>query len=627
MNVALASARYAPARTIGDLVVARIEAALDLFAADLHEARELENRLTAVDAALACAPEGAVLRRLIALFRLDQAEVDLLECLLAVQTSPALAGRLGRWGGLREHVAIDLFGHPNRPIVRPTSPLLLWGLIEASPEGLRIDPDIAALLSDRPGFDRVLVGCSAAIEPLEFAVPSWPVDATAEAVIRLNEMGRPVRVAIGGQPGGGRQLFAAAVAQRLSGRVIRISPELSAPDTRLYMHAQRLALLTGHAIYWDGDMPAVPVGLASAPIQFVASNPGEMPHTREGLTEVWADLPPLSELARQAVWRGLGGCRFGFELVEIGRVAGNVRLNDLLALCDQAPAGLAEARFLLGKRIRGRIEGSGNLLSAPYDRADLVLAPAAAAQFDTILRELAVRERILGGAGLERHYGQLGQSILFHGPSGTGKTMAAQVLARVLDAELVRVDCASIVSKFIGETVKQLRDLFDRLRGSGAVAFFDEADSLFARRTELKDSNDRHANADTNYLLQLIEDFDGVAVLATNRKENLDPAFLRRLRYVVEFGELGPKARAELWGRHLATMIRSAEAPSWAEKLALAELTPAQIKGAALSALFIGDSHGRKEALLPDFITGIERELAKDGRALDLGMRRRMTDG
>jgi len=175
-----------------------------------------------------------------------------------------------------------------------------------------------------------------------------------------------------------------------------------------------------------------------------------------------------------------------------------------------------------------------------------------------------------------------------------------------------------------------LRELFDRLRGSGAIAFFDEADSLFARRTELKDANDRHANADTNYLLQLIEDFDGISILATNRKDNIDPAFLRRLRYVVEFGELGPAARSALWERHVQALtggkIAHREASAWSARLALAELTPAQIKGAALTGRFVGDGRGADPTQLEDFVRGIERELAKDGRALDPGLKRRMSD-
>src|SRR5690606_37249747 len=143
-----------------------------------------------------------------------------------------------------------------------------------------------------------------------------------------------------------------------------------------------------------------------------------------------------------------GGARTGVTLERCGQVLGAARLGDLLALAAQAPEDEGTAREALARRIRGRIGGSGNLLGQPYARTDLVLAPATTAQFATILGELSARERLLNAPGLADHYGGLGQSILFHGAPGTGKTMAARVLARELGAELLRVDCASIVSKY-----------------------------------------------------------------------------------------------------------------------------------------------------------------------------------
>ncbi len=574
----------------------------------------------------ACA-ECATRRRLMALFRLDEAERDLFDSALALAAGPSLAADLPQFGGLSEQAVIALFGHPNRPILRPTSPLVIWSLVEQDGRGLRADPDIAALVAERPGLDRRLAGCAHVIEPLDAHPASWPVEATAEAARRLCEMGRAVRVAVAGLPGSGRQLFAAAVAAELSSRVICITPDRAAREDELYMRAQRIALLTGHALYWDGPMPAPPATLASAPLQFVAALPKRTLPPTAGLAELCAEVPGLARTDKLAFWQAIGGGRGGVTLERCGQVLGSARLGDLLALAALVPETETSARDALARRIRGRLEGSGNLLGQPYSRADLVLAPGTAAQFSAVLSELAARERLLEAPDLAGHYGGLGQSILFHGPPGTGKTMAATILARERGTELVRVDCASIVSKYVGETVKQLRSLFDGLDGSGAVVLFDEADSLFAKRTELRDAHDRHANADTNYLLQLIEDFDGVAILATNRKENLDPAFLRRLRYVVEFGSVGNEARAELWQRHLnAFDVEARRARAWAPRLAFVELSPAQIKGAALTGYFMRDARGANRAELSDFVIGIERELAKDGSALDAALRGRITD-
>ncbi len=143
----------------------------------------------------------------------------------------------------------------------------------------------------------------------------------------------------------------------------------------------------------------------------------------------------------------------------------------------------------------------------------------------------------------------LGISALFSGPSGTGKTMAAEVLANELYLDLYRIDLSAVVSKYIGETEKNLRRLFDAAEDGGAILFFDEADALFGKRSEVKDSHDRYANIEVSYLLQRMEAYRGLAILTTNLKEALDTAFLRRLRFVVQFPFPDATERAEIWQR------------------------------------------------------------------------------
>lgn len=125
--------------------------------------------------------------------------------------------------------------------------------------------------------------------------------------------------------------------------------------------------------------------------------------------------------------------------------------------------------------------------------------------------------------------------VLFHGPSGTGKTLAAMAIARELDLQVLRVDLSRVVSKYIGETEKNLAAVFAEAEQSGAVLLFDEADALFGKRSDVKDSNDRYANVEVAYLLERMEAFSGLAILTTNARQNIDPAFLRRLRLAVEF--------------------------------------------------------------------------------------------
>ena len=206
--------------------------------------------------------------------------------------------------------------------------------------------------------------------------------------------------------------------------------------------------------------------------------------------------------------------------------------------------------------------------------------------------------------------------------------MAAQVLARSLGRDLLVVDTAVTQSKFIGETAKNLKRIFQGVRGCPAIVLFDEADAFFAKRTEVRDSNDRYANADTNYLLQLIEEFDGVLHPgATNQRTNIDPAFIRRLRHVVEFPRPDEGQRAILWQRHLHALAGTDAvtrlAPLIAGIAADVELSPAQIKGAAFSAR-LAAMRGGTALDMPAFLKGIDRELAKEGRSLGRRERERI---
>ena len=154
------------------------------------------------------------------------------------------------------------------------------------------------------------------------------------------------------------------------------------------------------------------------------------------------------------------------------------------------------------------------------------------------------------------------------------------------------------------------------------MLLFDEADALFARRTDVRDSHDRHANTDTNYLLQLVEDFSGVAILASNKKANLDPAFTRRIRHILDFPRPDAAARRQIW-RQILAELGSPLADLTLDSLAALDLSGAQIKNAILAALFVSRSETRPLAV-QHVIRGLERELEKDGRSLDLRERERL---
>jgi hypothetical protein len=181
---------------------------------------------------------------------------------------------------------------------------------------------------------------------------------------------------------------------------------------------------------------------------------------------------------------------------------------------------------------------------------DLVLPPAQRVRLAEMALHVRHRGTVYGDWALGRGGRGLGATALFAGPSGTGKTMAAEALAADLELDIYRVDLSAVVSKYIGETEKNLRRLFDAADDAAAVLLFDEADALFGRRTEVRDSHDRYANVEVSYLLQRMEQYRGVAVLTTNFREALDPAFSRRLRFVIDFPFPDPAARVEIW-RHV----------------------------------------------------------------------------
>ncbi|NJL28690.1 MAG: ATP-binding protein, partial [Thermoanaerobaculia bacterium] len=225
-------------------------------------------------------------------------------------------------------------------------------------------------------------------------------------------------------------------------------------------------------------------------------------------------------------------------------------------------------------------------------RWDRLVLPAAQRELLMALAtQVRHRHKVYGEWGFEARSARgLGISALFAGPSGTGKTMAAEVLAGELGLDLYRIDLASVVSKYIGETEKNLKKIFDAADAGGAVLLFDEADALFGKRSEVKDSHDRYANIEVGYLLQRIESYRGLAILTTNAKNSLDPAFIRRLRFIVAFPFPDLAERAEIWRR-----IFPAQTPLEgldAELLARLDLAGGNIRNVALGAAFLAAEAG-----------------------------------
>ena len=251
-------------------------------------------------------------------------------------------------------------------------------------------------------------------------------------------------------------------------------------------------------------------------------------------------------------------------------------------------------------RTRPRLDSLAQRIEPSAGWDDLVLPE----QRKQILREISVhvrqRARVYGEWGFAARSSRgLGISALFEGASGTGKTMAAEVLANELRLDLYRIDLSSTVSKYIGETEKNLKRIFDAAEEGGALLLFDEADALFGKRSEIKDSHDRYANIEVSYLLQRMEAYRGLAILTTNMKSALDSAFLRRIRFVVQFPFPDAAYRAEIWKR-----VFPDETPTEGldmHKLARLNIAGGNIRNIALNAAFLAADDGgrvRMEHLL-----------------------------
>jgi SpoVK/Ycf46/Vps4 family AAA+-type ATPase len=234
----------------------------------------------------------------------------------------------------------------------------------------------------------------------------------------------------------------------------------------------------------------------------------------------------------------------------------NLNLTDIQKLARFAQAETKEAPASLSGKIweiccaneRPRLDRLAQRLVPKVTWDDLVLPAEEMNRLKEIAAQVKHRNQVYCEWGFERKMNRgFSISALFAGDSGTGKTMAAEVIANDLRLNLYRIDLSAVVNKYIGETEKNLRRLFDAAEGGGAILFFDEADALFGKRSEVKDSHDRYANIEINYLLQRIESYRGLAILATNLKSALDTAFMRRLRFVVNFPYPTAADRRRLW--------------------------------------------------------------------------------
>ncbi|MBM4319095.1 MAG: ATP-binding protein, partial [Deltaproteobacteria bacterium] len=296
----------------------------------------------------------------------------------------------------------------------------------------------------------------------------------------------------------------------------------------------------------------------------------------------------LKEVAHQFVLSGGGIRRAAEEALERARHRSRsrptIRYTDLVEVCS---AQLQHRLSTLAHRVASGFTWEDMILEQETQEAlEEMLSFARHKRF--ILHDWGFRSKVPYGAGL---------SCLFSGPPGTGKTMAASIIARELGMELFRIDLSRVVNKYIGETEKNLGRIFDEARESNAVLLFDEADSLFSKRTDVRSSVDRYANLEVNYLLQRMEDHEGVTLLTTNMEASLDEAFKRRLKFRIHFPFPDGKARARLWRIMIPRQAAIEEGIDWVKLGGEFEMSGGHIKNAVLRAAILAASEGRSIAM------------------------------
>jgi adenylate kinase family enzyme len=619
------------------------------------DSRELAGEwaaLAAIEAELA-EDTDSPLARLTATFGLSPVDQDLLHACLAAELDPTVARvyaylqDIATRSYVTDALVARIFGHGRGLAISDSSPLLRWSMVEvhdtslAQPVAYRIDRAVHQWLTGSDALDAELASIGDRIEHAENVerLQDWPVAETAKEVADWLTDGRArtARVRVIGAPGSGRRTFAAMVSQRCARPLLAVDGTHVDEDRwpRIERIAQRQALLDGSALalippatFWT--RPSAPTSPA-VELQFVITDSERTLPAAARTIDSTVVLPALSIDSRRELWHTHAPWVSGWPDDEFESLVRHHRAlpGDIATVAMRGEGSPAETSTLLRAAARESLGELAQRLECPFDRDDLVVAAQLSTTLDDLLFEAHDRIAFWEQPGARRLFPQgRGLLALFSGPPGTGKTMSAQVIAATLGMDLFRIDLAAVVSKWVGETSRNLDRLLRRAADLDVVLLFDEADALFGKRTDVKEANDRFANTDTGFLLQAIESYRGVALLSTNRKGDIDPAFVRRLRYVVDFPVPTEVERLRLWQGlvgQLADAGQSARLGADLQRLAAGiEVTGAQIKLAVLTAMFASRREGT-EVTGTHLVRGLERELAKEGRPISDRLRERLT--
>ena len=573
-----------------------------------HAGDRSEATRTALAAAQSALPAPAALQTIAAAFGLSAFERDLLMLCAGVELDASFAALCGPAPTFGLALAIHPDAHWSA--LAPAAPLRAWRLLELDPRAsptrgaLRIDERILHAIAGVSFLDERLRGI---VEPIGEAGELSPSQiATAETIVTAwcaaqdtARRQRPPVVHIEGEPGAARAI--AAHACRLAGldpystALDRFPTDSSERESSLVLW-EREALVDGRALVLVSDESPDPASERFL-ADIVARTRGAIfviERVRRHRIER-ASFPVVARLPAKAEqhvgWQRALGPHVAADVTELSDEF-DFSLETIRDVAARATSGLAtgDARAVLWDaardRARPRLERLAARIDARADWDSLVLAEPERTQLREIALHVRKRAHVHDEWGFAEHSSRgLGLTVLFSGRPGTGKTMAAEAIARELRLDLYRIDLSVVTSKYLGETEKQIGRIFDATDRGGAMLLFDEAEALFTKRTEVRDSHDRYANLETSYLLQRIEGFRGLAILTTNNRHAIDPAFFRRIAFVVNFPIPSAIERAELWRRVFPARTPLGDLDY--ERLARLNVAGGNIRNIALHAAFL----------------------------------------
>ena len=603
---------------------------------------------TAIAATMATPP---ALTRLCGALGLSDFECNVLLLCAARALKPEIPQLCAVLHGQREQnyvtfqLALKLFTESHWQALTPQAPLRRWQLvIWASEEDipharLKIDESILHYLLGEPYDDPLL---KSVLQPVAVKAISGQLSASHQKVVEeiatLLHRQPTAKVQLCGPETELSWAIAAAAAAQLQYPLYGLNARaVSGEDAQQFAQRwQRWVRLAPSLLLIDADQeqPATEASAGNPPLLTQLLPRLEAPaivttHQRHYVPQcalVSFDVVRLSYGEQLTLWQTALGTAHG-EM--------NGHLHGLVSQFNLPPATIAAAGLSvqtdpedavssdhLADRLwqfcrlqaRPQLDNLAQRIDTTATWDDLVLPEREKTTLEAIATQVQYRAQVYeswGFAGKSQR--GLGISALFSGQSGTGKTMAAEVLAKQFQLDLYRIDLSSVVSKYIGETEKNLRRIFDSAESGGAVLLFDEADALFGKRTEVKDSHDRHANVEVSYLLQRMESYQGLAILTTNLKKSLDQAFMRRIRFILDFPFPDREARAEIWRRVFPTQSPTQDLKY--EKLGNLSVAGGNIRTIALNAAFIAAA-AREPIQMAHILQATQQEYLKLERTL-----------